>query len=62
MIPVGTAPADTDSNAARAKSSSGGIASATADTSCSWVSGSSIRRPKIDTMRSSPGSNAISDV
>ena len=62
ITPVGTAPAETDSNAARANSSSGGTASAIADTSCSRVAASSITRPKTDTMSSSPGRSAIRDV
>ena len=62
MIPVGTAPADTDSKAARANSSSGGTALAMADTTCSRVASSSITKPKIETMSRSPGSSAISDV
>ena len=62
MMPVGTAPAETDSKAARANSSSGGTASAIADTSCSRVASSSITMPKIETMSSRPGSSAISDV
>ena len=59
MIPVGTAPAETCSNAVRTTSSRGGTASAITATIRSRVASSPMTSAKIESTSSMPGSSAM---